>query len=42
MASKEEITGFFNGKFREFKSSFDQVLQKITSIVLLQMYLDSR
>ena len=34
MASKEEITVLLNRKFRGLKSSFDQVLQKITSILL--------
>ena len=41
MASKEEIT-IFHRNFREFNSSFDQVLQKIISILLLQIYLGSR
>ena len=41
MASKEEIT-VFHRKFREFNSSFDQVLQIITSILFLLPYLGSR
>ena len=40
MAS-EEIT-VFHRRFREFNSSFDKVLQKIISILLLQIYLGSR
>ena len=41
MASKEEIT-VFHRKFKEFNSSIDKILQKITSILLLQTYLGSR
>ena len=41
MASIEVIT-VFHRKLREFNSSFDKILQKITSILLLQTYLGSR
>ena len=41
MASKKEIT-VFHRNFREFNSSFDKVLQKFASILLLQIYLSSR
>ena len=41
MVSEEEIT-VFHRKFKEFNSSIDKILQKITSILLLQTYLGSR
>jgi len=41
MASKEEIN-VFHENFKEFNVSFDQALEKTTSIPLLQISLGTR